>query len=193
PTEGASSTIALTVPAKDAGGYVVNSGTYNNPITIADSDSTHTSLALNGAPGKPSVISLQPSDALLVNYDGKNFPGATFTASASGVAAQSVTNATLTPIGALGANPASLSFTATGASAALSVQVSQPNYSGTVTVDPSTCGRTVSLANASGASPLTLTVTPNSPVSNCHLVAAGGNGQSLPIPVTITTTSIAIQ
>lgn len=76
---------ALTVVAKDAHGNIIT-GTYDNPVTLSDSDvSGHSTVATSGGDSPPTGQLLSSSDAATFDYDGTPaFASAIVTAAASG-------------------------------------------------------------------------------------------------------------
>ena len=79
-----SSPQSFTVTAKDADGDVII-GTYDNAVTLADSDTTGaTTIATSGSDHPPNGELLSSSDIATLNYTGLAIAPATFTASASG-------------------------------------------------------------------------------------------------------------
>lgn len=87
---GIGSTIPVLVIAKDGNGATIM-GTYSNPITLADSDTSGaTTLSKTSVPDSTTAVTLTYTGAALAS-------GATISASASGVASSKITNVTFTP------------------------------------------------------------------------------------------------
>lgn len=85
--------------------------------------------------------------------------------------------------------PASLAFTATGASNAQTVNVSQTNYSGSFTAATTTCSGIATIASTSASA---FSVTPVA-AGTCTFTISGGGGQSATLTVGVTTTSVGGQ
>jgi len=80
----------------------------------------------------------------------------------------------------------SLAFTATGASDAQSVTVTQVNYSGAFTPSTTNCTGIATISPASGTS---FSVTPVA-AGSCTFTIAGGGGQRATLTVGVTTTTV---
>lgn len=80
---------SFTVTAKDADGDVI-AGTYENPVTVSDDDTSSltqgTALAVNGGAAASSVQSTTSSDTFTLAYGGLAIAPATIAASATGAA-----------------------------------------------------------------------------------------------------------
>ncbi|HET7814997.1 MAG TPA: hypothetical protein VFL13_11555, partial [Candidatus Baltobacteraceae bacterium] len=86
---GSSVTIPVSVIAKDSTGATIM-GTYTNPITIADTDTSgSTSLSTTSISDSNTSVTLA--------YNGANISPAAISATATGVAASAIANATFTP------------------------------------------------------------------------------------------------
>jgi hypothetical protein len=100
PIKGVAATTPLSVTALDAdGNTILTPGNYENAITIADSDTSHTQLQLGSATPGSSVTITTPGQTVSVLYDGStSASAATFTATVKGVA--NPATAVLTPTAA---------------------------------------------------------------------------------------------
>ena len=96
---------------------------------------------------------------------------------------------TAPPPGVLSANPTTLSFYTTGASAAQTVLVQQTNFSGTLS-ETDTCSGIVTVSPTSSASPYSATVTPVA-AGTCTITFSDGT-QTAPVAVTVTTAGITV-
>jgi len=96
---------------------------------------------------------------------------------------------TAPPPGVLSANPKTLSFYTTGASAAQTVLVQQTNFSGTLS-ETDTCSGIVTVSPTSSASPYSATVTPVA-AGTCTITFSDGT-QTAPVAVTVTTAGITV-
>lgn len=88
--------------------------------------------------------------------------------------------------GAVTLTPGSLAFTATGASSAQTVKVSQANYSGSFAAATTTCSGIATIASASATA---FSVTPVA-AGSCTFTITGGGGQSAALTIGVTTTSV---
>jgi hypothetical protein len=84
--------------------------------------------------------------------------------------------------GALAISPTSLSFTATGAANAQTVNVSQPGYTAATT----TCNGIVTVASAGNTA---FTFTPVA-AGTCTYQISGGNGITATLSIVVTTTAV---
>ncbi len=97
---------------------------------------------------------------------------------------------TAPPPGVLSANPTTLSFYSTGASAAQTVLVQQTNFSGTLS-ETDTCSGIVSISpTSSTTSPYSATVTPVA-AGTCTITFSDGT-QTVPVAVTVTTAGVTV-
>ncbi|HTV92868.1 MAG TPA: hypothetical protein VMG98_09150 [Verrucomicrobiae bacterium] len=96
---------------------------------------------------------------------------------------------TAPPPGVLSANPTTLSFYSTGASAAQTVLVQQTNFSGTLS-ESDTCSGIVSISPTSSTSPYGATVTPVA-AGTCTITFSDGT-QTVPVAVTVTTAGVTV-
>ncbi|MGD0969195.1 MAG: hypothetical protein ABR949_13030 [Candidatus Aquilonibacter sp.] len=89
--------------------------------------------------------------------------------------------------GALAISPTSLSFTATGAANAQTVNVSQPGYTnGAFTAATTTCNGIVTVASAGNTA---FTFTPVA-AGTCTYQISGGNGITATLSIVVTTTAV---
>ena len=83
-------------------------------------------------------------------------------------------------------SPSSLAFTATGASNAQTVAVTQGNYSGAFTASGTTC---TGIATISAATAASFSVTPVA-AGSCTFTITGSGGQSAALTIGVTTTTV---
>lgn len=177
----------FSVTALDASGKTIL-GTYENPITLSDSDTSGaTTIATSGADSPPSKELLSSSDAASISYTGLAIAGATITASASGATNGSATftptlNA-ITPSSLTGgivlnfASPYNLASTVSYT--ASEVGWTNSPYDKTLTMTLASCS--VGTLSQSGN---TFSVTGTTSGSGtCTLVIRDGNGETLDVPI----------
>ena len=80
----------------------------------------------------------------------------------------------------------SLAFTATGASNAQTVTVTQSNYSGAFVAHGTSC---IGIATISAATAASFSVTPVA-AGSCSFAITGGGGQNASLTVDVTTTTV---
>ncbi len=186
---GTAGTPAVTVSALDAagktivapGGYVDANG---NPlaISLADSDSTYTSLSATSVTAPGTAVSL--------NYNGGDLITATLTASATGIPPATAIFAP-TP-NALGISPSTLALLGTGASNALTATLSETAYTGTFT-ESDTCAGVATVTTPSALGPTeTYTVTASA-AGSCTATFTDAYGQHATLNIGVTTTGISVQ
>ncbi|TAM75475.1 hypothetical protein EPN44_08430 [bacterium] len=195
PPQGTPTSIPMTITALDADNNTISTcsscppadNQFANPITLSDSDTSHTKINVNG--GAANVLSAT-TDVVTVAYDGGPMStAAQFSASAAGVLATNVTGATLSPYGSVLLSPSSVAFTSPSGSQ--SVQASQAGYAGTLSVSAAACANIASVS-PSGTNPITITVTAVG-AGICSAGISGGFSQSAALSITVTSTSITIQ
>lgn len=200
----------FALAVKDADGNTIT-GTYANPVTIADSDSSSltqgTALAVNGGAGALSVVSTASTDTLALNYGGLAIPTATLTASATGATNATATfTPTLQPIaysGPLnGSTPEIDLYASSGYGSTFSFNASEVGwtnapYGKSLAVNASTCS---TFATATAGVDVPATGTPiavaaiASPVAGtCTMTVSDPLGQTKSVVGTYTSTGIGIQ
>jgi hypothetical protein len=102
PPYGFTQTIPLTVSAYDADhNTIISPGDYENPIEIADGDTSHTNLQVGSGTPATTVTLSDPSQSVSVVYDGSSsLASAKFTASVPGTPGIAAASVTLTPTSA---------------------------------------------------------------------------------------------
>lgn len=180
-------TISVTV--KDGDGNTIM-GTYANPVTITDGDSSGaTSIATSGSDSPPSGELLSSSDAAAMTYTGLAIAPAAITASARGVASGSARFApalqpiTITTLDAQNPSFAGVDlYATTGAGSTGTFTASEigwtnaPYNQSFVATTASSCASIATVAPASGTS-FTATVAGAPAAGTCALTLADGSGQ----------------
>jgi hypothetical protein len=92
PPAGSSTTVGVTVMAKDADGNIIlGPGRYSAPITLTDSDAS-------GITALSSATVTSPAQAITLTYSGGSLTSASIGASATGVVPSNVTPGSFTPM-----------------------------------------------------------------------------------------------
>lgn len=198
--------VTVTVSVLDASGVAVT-GTYDNAITLTDSDTSDltlgSSLSVNGSAPATSVQIASSSDVVTLNYGGLAITPATLTASAT--AASNVTASFVPTLSALSYSGPEVSgaptidlFASSGAGASGSFSVSEAGWSDapysqvfTATADPS-CSTIASVSSTDNLS-FTVSAVAAPTAGTCTIAVTDGAGQSLSVAVRYTETQITIQ
>lgn len=197
---------AFTVAVKDADGDTI-AGSYANPVTITDSDTSSltlgTALAVNGGTGSTTVKSTASTDVITLNYGGLAIPPATITASASGATNGSATFAPyLGPIaysGPLSGSSPEIDLYATsgtGSSAtftATEIGWTNPPYNRAITAtEAAGCSSIATTSPSSGTSFVT-TVAASPAVGTCTMTLSDFSGGSTKnVTLTYTTSGLGV-
>jgi hypothetical protein len=185
---------ALTVNVLDPAGDAIPYAT----ATLADANNSLVSVLLTDSDGS-GATSVSPSTlgsgAETFTYTGQSISGSiSLTATAKNAGGTTVASASTSvafaapPIGSISANPTSLAFLNTGSAYAQTVTVSQSNYSGAFTATTSGGTTGAVTTNVSGS---VVTVTPQE-AGTTSVVIAGGSGNTITIPVTVTVSTLTI-
>lgn len=201
----------ITVAVKDADGNTIT-GTYANPITIADSDASGsltqgTALSVDGGTGALSVVTTASTDTVALDYGGLAIPTATLTASATGATNGTATfTPTLQPIvysGPLnGSTPEIDLYATSGYGSTFSYNVSEAGwtnspYGKALSVNASACS-TFATASAgvdvpASGTPVTVTAIASPSAGTCTMTVSDPFGQTKSVTGTYTVTGIGIQ
>jgi hypothetical protein len=180
---------SFSVTAKDADGDVIV-GTYDTPVTLADSDTRgHTSIATSGADSPAAGKLSSSSDLAKLSYGGQALLSAIITASAS---AATVGTATFAPFGIFSASTTT-GLIGTSVSESLTGNFVAGN---TTVVFSSTSGGGVTMRNVV-ATATTLTVDmfidPETPIGSAYTIeASSGSLTSLPTSFTVSNTTVDV-
>ena len=180
---------AFTVVVKDADGDAII-GTYLNPVTLADGDTSGTtSISTSGSDKPPVNELLSSSDAASLSYSGLAFTGAAISASAAGAKTGHGTFAPqLNPItpSALGAGvPVNLYGASSPASFTLTeIGWTNAPYSRTIAASPSSDCTNVATISPSAGTSFTATLVSGATTSgSCTVTFSDGAGQQLVVPI----------
>ncbi len=196
--EGVNATYPVTVQAEDTNGNTIL-GTYTSPITLSDTDASgQTSIATSGTDSPPAGELLSSGDSATLTYAGGAMSAAaTIGASASGVSASNVTNASFLPTTNYLAQSGSitLGYTSYGTNNYDTPATAQPSPSwntSTSTPIPIATGQTFDgVSNAIGATGLGYTdaisyASDLSPASTSYFVWSAANGSATLSPLGFT-------
>ena len=201
---------SFTLAVKDADGNTIT-GTYANPVTISDSDSSSlsqgTALVVNGGTGALSVTSTASTDTFALNYGGLAIPTATLTASATGAASGTATfTPTLQPIvysGPInGSTPEVDLYASSGYGSTFSFNASEVGwtnapYGKSLSVNASTCSTFATAAAGADApasgTPIAVTAIASPVAGTCTMTVSDPLGQTKSVVGTYTSTGIGIQ
>jgi phospholipase C len=170
-------TADLSLTALDADGNVITADPYLYPITVSVTEtngSGHTRLSLNGGTASSSVTVTQPSDAVVVLYDGDGSASPPYYAKLSvattGVYPQTVQVSPLF----VTTSPAALNFTQPGQTATLTM--TQQTFSGAkYTLTSTNCTQLSVLTFTEGSNSEHYNITSgSSDATPCTLVASDG-------------------
>jgi len=194
----------LTLAVKDADGNTIT-GTYANPVTISDSDtsgSLGSQLSINGGSYGTSVTSTASTDVLKLNYGGLAIATATLSASATGATTGSAsfapTRAAIVYSGPLdGATPEIDLYAPSGTGSSGSFTASEAGWTGatygkSLSATTSGCGSIGTVSPASGTS-FTFTIVASPAVGTCTITLSDGLGETTPVKGTYTTNGFGLQ
>ncbi len=193
---------AFTVTVKDADGNTIL-GTYQNPVTIANSDASGaTTIATAGSDSPPAGELLGSADTVSIAYTGLAITPATITASATGATGSTTFAPTLQPIVYSGplvtGNPeidlfATSGTGSSGSFSAAEVGWTNAPYNKPLTVSlPGGCASIASVSPASGTN-FTASAVASPAAGSCTVTLGDGVGQSKAVTLTYTTSSIGVQ
>jgi hypothetical protein len=212
-TAKAAAALALTV--KDADGNPVT-GTFNNPVTVADADATTATTLSGGTGSAKSQVFSSSTQTLKLAYSGLAILSPKITPSGSGITGTAGTfTVTLGNIVAVivptpkTTNQIDL-YALSGTGSSATIALTQPGWqggafnnafttsiafgSGNCGAGSSVAGYTITGGGASFAASVNAAINSGSgPVAGtCTLTVTGGAGQTLPVVLTFTTTGIGI-
>lgn len=194
---------SFSVAARDADGNTIL-GTYANPVSLADSDSSGaTTIATSGSDSPAAGQLLSSSDSVSLNYTGLAITPATITASASGATNGTGTfTPTLQAIVYNGAtvsgNPeidlyAASGTGSTGSFSASEVGWTNAPYNKSIGASAASgCSSIATVSPASGTS-FTATVASSPSAGTCTLTLSDGAGQTKAVTLTYTSSSFGVQ
>jgi hypothetical protein len=210
-TTGIAGSANVTVNVLDAASQIIVVGPNNlvdqndSPVTVGLSDSDASGVTRmnasvlgaaavsvaysGGTPPAAASLSAVARNAANATVASTTVPIAFSTTPAPTPTPSSTATASPSPIPTVAANPASLSFLNTGGSFAQSISVTQSGYAGPFTA--TTSGGATSAVSTSVSGNI-ITVTPQQP-GTTNVIVTGGYGQSIAVPVSVTSTSVSVQ